>query len=42
MFLFHFKKKPRAFGDLELHNELLEYVNPIIQNYQGKRWTVGE
>jgi hypothetical protein len=30
------------FGGLELHNELLEGVNSIIQNYQEKRWIVGE
>jgi hypothetical protein len=26
-----------SFGGLELHNELLEGANLIIENYQGKR-----
>jgi len=42
MFFFHFQKSLVPFGCLELHNELIECANPIIQNCQGRRWTVGE
>jgi hypothetical protein len=37
MFLFHLQKQYVPFGGLELHNELLEGVNLIITNCQGRR-----
>jgi hypothetical protein len=42
MFFIYFQKKIMSFEGLELYNELLESVNSIIQNYQRRRWTVGE